>query len=161
MSLSILLSEKLSEKLREEGLRRGISAEELVIDVLSKALDVPLDPQDRAELHLKLCEKYLREADELLAKGDYVQASEKGWGAAAQIVKALVAKEGGELRSHRDLWLHVDELVEKLGSEELRDLWHAANALHQNFYENWMTPKGVAASLKRVKMFIERLKGLL
>lgn len=28
---------------------------------------------------LKLCEKYLREGDELLVKKDYVQASEKFW----------------------------------------------------------------------------------
>jgi len=37
------------------------------------------------------------------AKGDYVQASEKAWGAAAQIVKAVAAKAGKELRSRGDL----------------------------------------------------------
>jgi len=38
------------------------------------------DPKIRAEAHLKLCEKYLKEGEELLAKKDYVQASEKFWG---------------------------------------------------------------------------------
>jgi hypothetical protein len=43
---------------------------------------------------LELPERYLGEAEELLARGDYVQASEKAWGAAAQIVKAVAAREG-------------------------------------------------------------------
>jgi hypothetical protein len=42
-----------------------------------------LDPLERAEFHRGLAEKFLREAEELLTRGDYVQASEKAWGAAA------------------------------------------------------------------------------
>lgn len=41
-------------------------------------------PKIRVEVHLKLCERLLREGEELLAKKDYVQASEKFWGAASQ-----------------------------------------------------------------------------
>jgi len=37
----------------------------------------------------------LREVGKLLAKGDHVQASEKGWSTAAQAVKALATKKGG------------------------------------------------------------------
>jgi uncharacterized protein (UPF0332 family) len=99
------------------------------------------DPEARAELHLKLCEKYIREAEELLAEKDYVKACEKAWGAAAQIVKALAAREGRKLGSHAALWKYVDELAERLGDAELRRLWRTANALHQNFYENWMLGK--------------------
>jgi non-ribosomal peptide synthetase component E (peptide arylation enzyme) len=36
----------------------------------------------------------LREAEGFLVKGDYVQASEKGWVAASQMVKAVAAKGG-------------------------------------------------------------------
>ncbi len=85
---------------------------------------------------MRLCEKYLSEAEEFLAKKDYVQASEKAWGAASQIVKALAAKEGEELRSHASLWEYVDRLAEKLRDVELRRLWRTASVLHQNFYEN-------------------------
>lgn len=42
---------------------------------------------EMAEVHLELCEKYLRKAEEFLQKGDGVQASEKGWEAAAQVLK--------------------------------------------------------------------------
>lgn len=37
--------------------------------------------------------KYLKDADALLQKGDYVQASEKLWGAAAEIVKPVALRE--------------------------------------------------------------------
>jgi hypothetical protein len=48
----------------------------------------------RAEFHL--AKRPLKEAEELLARGDYIKATEKAW-AAAQIVKA--AKKGKELKS--------------------------------------------------------------
>jgi len=119
------------------------------------------DPQIKAELHLKLCEKYMHEAEEFLAKGDYIQASEKAWEASSQMVKALAAKEGEELRSHASLWQYVDRLAEKLGDAELRHLWRTASALHQNFYENWMPPREVELSTRDVKTFIEKLRAVM
>jgi len=41
---------------------------------------VNLSPAEKAKHYLKLSEKYLAEAEELLKRGDYVGASEKGWG---------------------------------------------------------------------------------
>ena len=157
----IVLPKKIERKLKEEAERTGVSEEELVLEALSKALNEPLDPEARLEVHLKLSEKYMREAEDLLAKGDYAQASEKAWGAAAQIVKALAAREGKELRSHASLWEYVDELAEKLGEIELRHLWGRANNLHQNFYENWMPARDVRLAVNDVKMFVERLKAIL
>jgi uncharacterized protein (UPF0332 family) len=155
----IELGEGFYGKLRREASKWDVSVKELVAETLSEALGAPLDPS-RVELHLELCEKYLKEAGKLLAEGDYSQASEKGWGAAAQIVKALAAREGKTLRSHRELWGYVDELVERFGDAEVRRLWHAANALHQNFYESWMTPKSVAAALEDVKLLMGKLRKL-
>jgi uncharacterized protein (UPF0332 family) len=155
------LTKKLFEKLREEALKKDISMEELVAEILSKALSHTLDPSEKVELHLKLAEKFLREAEEFLAKGDYVQASEKGWDVAAQMVKAVAAKENLELRSHASLWEYIDKLAEKLQDVELRRLWWTANNLHQNFYENWMTPRDVKYAIEDVKKFVEKLKKLL
>jgi uncharacterized protein (UPF0332 family) len=157
----LVLSGRLYEKLREEAIKRGVTVEELAIDVLSKELKICLDPSERVELHLKLSEKFLREAEELLAKGDYVQASEKAWGAASQMVKALAVKEGGELRSHASLWEYVNKVAKRLGDVELRHLWGRANNLHQNFYENWMPPEEVEAALGDVRDFVKKLRELL
>ena len=157
----VVLSNRLYDRLREEAIKRGISVEEFIVDVLSKTLNISLDPSDEVELHLKLAEKFLSDAEVFLAKKDYVQASEKGWGAAAQAVKALAAREGRELGGHRDLWLYVNDLAKKLQDVELRHLWRTANTLHQNFYESWMPPEDVEAALEDVRKFLERLKGLL
>jgi CCR4-NOT transcriptional regulation complex NOT5 subunit len=55
----------------------------------------------------------------------------------------------------------VNDLVKKLGDQELRHLWHSANCLHQNFYENWMPPESVEAALDDVKEFVERVRKLI
>jgi hypothetical protein len=156
-----MLTKKLFEKPREEALKKDISTEELVVEILLKALNHTLDFSEKVELHLKLAEKFLREAEEFIAKGDYVQASEKGWDVAAQMVKAAAAKENLELRSHASLWEYLDKLAEKLQDVELRRLWWTANSLHQNFYENWMTPRDVKYAIEDVKKFVEKLKKLL
>lgn len=77
------LDHDLRKKARETGLKEPLLTQlEFIVEALLKQLGVN-DPEAKVELHLKLCEKYLREADELLAKGDCAQASEKAWGAAS------------------------------------------------------------------------------
>ena len=154
----IILPKKIEKRLKEESEKTGISEEELMLEALSKILNEPLDPETRVEIHLKLSEKYIKDAEDFLTKKDYIQASEKAWGAAAQIVKALAAKEGKELRSHASLWEYMDELAEKLGEIELRHLWGRANNLHQNFYENWMPIREVELAVNDVKTFVKKLK---
>jgi len=107
----ITLPKKLEERLKKESKKFGVSEEELILEALSKILDEPLDPETRLEMHLKLSEKYLKDAEGFLDKGDYVQASEKAWGAASQMVKALAARRGVELRSHGELHKEVIELT--------------------------------------------------
>jgi uncharacterized protein (UPF0332 family) len=155
--ISMAFPEKVLAELERRAESEGKSLEEFISDAVFKQLGIT-DPESKAELHLKLCEKYMREAEELLARKDYTQASEKAWGAASQMVKALAAKEGKELRSHASLWEYVDELAERLRDAELRHLWGRANNLYQNFYESWMPPREVEFSVKDVKTLLEKLR---
>ncbi len=155
----VVIASSIYQRLKEEAERRGAAVDEVAVELLERALGVSLDPPERAEFHRSLAEKFLREAEELLAKGDYVQASEKAWGAAAQIVKAVAAKAGKELRSHGDLWRFVLEVAGE--NDELRRLWHVANTLHQNFYGGWIPPEGVRRAVEDVKQFINMMKKLL
>jgi uncharacterized protein (UPF0332 family) len=143
--MALVLPRKLEERLKREAEKQGIPLEELIVEVLSKALNNPLSREDEVELHLKLAEKYLREAEDLLAKGDYVEASEKGWSAVVQVVKALATREGKEIKSHRELMWYIHDLAEKLRDPEIRYLWSRSLELHQNFYENWMHPRSTCA----------------
>jgi hypothetical protein len=156
--MGLIVPSKIERKLKEEAERKGASEEELVLKILSKALDEPLDPDELVEVHLKLLEKYMSEAEDFLKKGDYVQASERAWGAAAQAVKALAAKDEREIRSHRELQEYAASIIEK--DAELRKGWSAAGELHRNFYEAWLPPKLVRGYIEDVKEFLSRIKRL-
>ncbi len=154
---SIILPQKLGEKLREKAEERGCLPEELGIELVLKGLNEELAPEDLVEHYEMLSEKYLREGEEFLAKGDLVQSSEKLWSAAASAVKMVAAKRGLKLERHGSLWDFIDKLSEEHKDEELLRLFHSANSLHRNFYENQMTRRAVEVAGKEVKMLIERL----
>ena len=96
-----------------------------------------------------------------MAKGDYVQASEKFWGAATETVKALVAIRKVELRTHSDLWKFVGQLRTELKDPEISKLFAAAGTLHQNFYEAHLVPDMVIDYIEAVKQFVNRLEKML
>jgi len=105
--------------------------------------------------------KYLTEGEALLAKGDSTQASEKFWGAAAEIVKAVAANRDLELRTHVDLWEFVTKLRDELNEPEITRLFGLAGMLHQNFYEASMTLEAVKDHAEAVKGFISKLENLM
>jgi len=113
---------------------------------------------EKAEHYSNLLQKYFEEAESLLAKGDYAQAGEKLWGAAAEVVKVVAAKRGVELRTHGDLWEFVTKLRTELKDPELSRLFLQANYLHQNFYEGILPPQAVMDGAEAVKEFIEKLE---
>jgi len=113
-----------------------------------------------AQRYRKLMSKYLEEAEFFLEKGDYVQASEKLWGAAAEAVKVVAAKRGVELRTHGDLWKFVTKLRTELKDPEINKLFLQANYLHQNFYEGILPPEAVMDAAEAVRAFIDKLERL-
>ncbi len=103
----------------------------------------------------------LTQARNELAAGDVRQASEKGWGAAAQMVKAIAASRGWHHKGHAPLFSVVDRLVAETGSHSMRTEFHVANSLHANFYEDWMSADMVSSGLDEVSMFLNNLEPLL
>ena len=104
--------------------------------------------------------EFLARARTYLAEDDLRQASEKGWGAAAQMVKAAAETRGWPHRSHRDLFHTVTRLVEETGDAELRSTFGLAAALHTNFYEGWLDRETVEDHLTHVGEFVERIDAL-
>lgn len=161
MELMLILPKKIEKKLKEECERSGASIEELALEALCRGMNERIDPLDRAELYARLSEKYLREADDLLAKKDHVQASEKLWGAAALMVKAVAASKGISISSHGELFSFVRRLGEEEKNPELRRLFSVASTLHQNFYENWLSGDVVREYSEDVKQLVAELKKLI
>ncbi|AJB41760.1 MAG: PaREP1 family protein [Thermofilum sp.] len=159
MELELVLSREIKKKLGEVSVKMEISIEGLALDAF-KGMNEGMDPAERAELYLRLSEKYLKDGEELLAKGDCVQASEKLWGSAALMVKALAASRSVSVSSHGELFSYVRRLGEELGSPELRRLFSVASTLHQNFYENWLSGDVVREYAEDVKQLVWELKKL-
>ena len=103
----------------------------------------------------------LVKAREELARGDVRQASEKGWGAAAQMVKAVAEQRGWPHNGHALLFQTVRRLAEETRDEQLDLLFQVANSLHSNFYENWLPLESVQSSLGAVEQLVQKLEQLL
>ena len=103
----------------------------------------------------------LAQSFEELAAGDSRQASEKGWGAAAQMIKAIAASRGWKHDSHAALYRIIDRLVNETGDDAIRVGFGMANGLHQNFYENWGSADYVSGGLAHVRELVDRLEWLL
>ena len=104
--------------------------------------------------------KYLQDAKKLLQEQDYPQASEKLWGATVQIIKAIALKRDKHLRSHAAINKYAGQLSKELNNPSIIDYFNAASSLHQNFYEDWLTPDMVVHNAEVVEKLIKKLKPL-
>ena len=112
----------------------------------------------RSDYHTNTANEFLTKARAHLTEGDLLQASEKGWGAAARMVKAVADTRGWPHGSHRDLFRAVDRLADESSVPQLKTLFRSAGTLHQNFYEGWMAVEDVADGLRDVEELVGRLQ---
>lgn len=102
----------------------------------------------------------LAKAEEALAQDDLLQASEKGWGAAAHMVKSVAQRKGWRHSGHRELYRVVNRLAQETGDSDISVSFGLASALHANFYENWLPKEMIEAYLERTRSFIQKLEEL-
>ena len=107
-----------------------------------------------ASLHL------LAQAQSELAAGDVRQASEKGWGAAAQMLKAIAEERGWEHERHRHFSRVASRLRYELGNGDLYRQFRVAEGLHANFYEDTLETEDVALDLRDVALLLDKLEPL-
>ena len=111
--------------------------------------------------YINTSRELIAKAQEALTQDDLLQASEKGWGAAAQMVKGIADRRGWRHDGHRELYQIVNRLAEETGDRQLRVLLNSASALHSNFYEQWMPGQMTEDSLTEVRGFLSKLENLL
>ena len=115
----------------------------------------------RSQEYILTSRELLAKAEEALAQEDLLQASEKGWEAAAYMVKAIAQRRGWRHSGHRELFQVVNRLAQETDDRELRTLFNVADALHGNFYENWRPKEFVEDGLERIREFLQKLERLL
>ncbi len=94
---------------------------------------VSSDPSVIAD-HESQAREFLEKARDYLSAGDLHQASEKGWGAAAHMAKAVAVAQGWEYETHADFSVVLNQARQATGNDRLRDLRGIANELHGNYY---------------------------
>ena len=104
---------------------------------------------------------FLAQAFEELARDDLRQASEKGWGAASQMVKALAQSRGWRHERHDLLHSVAQRLSVKERDRAYRRLFRVAGDMHTNFYEGHMDRDEVTSNLQHVVRLVSKLEELL
>ena len=106
--------------------------------------------------------EFLQRSRRYLSDEDLHQASEKGWGAAAWMAKAVATAQGWQYDKHE----HFGEVLylarQKTGEPRLNDLRKTANDLHGNFYQRkrFLHADIIAASLDEVATLLDLLEPL-
>ena len=85
--------------------------------------------------HVELARDFLEQSKSYLAQGDLHQASEKGWGAASHIVKAVAAANNWEYERHDDFDSVVINARQRYRQPSLRQYGNSAHSLHRNYYK--------------------------
>lgn len=112
--------------------------------------------EDRVQISRRLFEQ----AREELEKGDRLQATEKVWGALAQMMKAHGQQRGWlNLGSHRTVGRIAQQLHAEYQEIDIANAYIAADNGHRNFYDNEMSPpeiEGIITVVGKVLPDLER-----
>ena len=105
---------------------------------------------------------FLARARQYLAQDDLHQASEKGWGAAAWMVKAVAVAQGWEYRQHAQFGVVMYNASLLLNDSSLTLLGDAAEGLHRNYYtrKRFLIPEAIARNLDRMAELLDALEPL-
>ena len=141
---------------KREAEKRGMEEGVVLIDVLR----IP-DPSEKSSLYLRRAEELLSEARRLFESKDFIQASERAWGACASVVKAYAELKGLEHYRHVQLEEVVSSIVaEREGDKELVTGCSDCLRLHENSYEGLMSEEDLRASLELAEGFVRKVEGV-
>ena len=106
---------------------------------------------------------FLAKSRGYLAANDLHQASEKGWGAAAHMTKAVAAAYGWDYRRHRDFSVVLHNVRQLTGNARLLDLRGRANDLSDIKYERkrYLDAEIIGEDIEGVAELLDLLEPLL
>ena len=114
-------------------------------------------------------EDYRRQAYDFLGKArvyldadDLHQASEKGWGAAAWMAKAVATTQGWEYSQHAHFGVVLNNASGMADDDRIRVLGAVAYELHQNFYtrKRFLSDRAIGLSLDNMSELLDALEPL-
>ena len=115
-----------------------------------------------AEQHREISIQFLDHAEDELRKGDFLQASEKAWGAVSHYVNSVARQRNWPLGSHKRLIENANKLIDKDpgNASHKRRLLRSIEALHANFYQAHLDEVSVGEGIEDAKELIRTLDDL-
>ena len=114
-----------------------------------------VEPIESHDVH---SERLMRHAEEKLAEGDRLQASEKAWGAVAHRLKAIAERRGWEYNTHAQVYRIIKRLSAERGNRQISVLFSAAKGFHQNYYIDTMPLEELNDEMDNVKELLRLLE---
>ena len=114
-----------------------------------------------AERHREISDRFLQQAHLEFQAGDLLQTSEKAWGAFAHYVTAVAKKRDWPHSTHRDLNLNASRLIQATDDPSAQRLQlMVVNALHANFYQDFLDEDSVLDGLNATGRLLTALKDI-
>ena len=115
-----------------------------------------MSPQER----IKTAMMFLQQSDEEFASGDHLQASEKLYGAAVQVVTAIAQQRKWRYESHRSMKNVVYRLAQEYNDDAIIGEFSIAERFHWHFYHDSLEPYEIEAERPIVHRFVARMSAL-
>ncbi len=126
----------------------------------------PMEPYDHngnaSDDYRQQSREFLDKSRDYLAAGDWRQAAEKGWGAAAWMAKAVAEVQDWQYKRHEQFFTVMYQAEDLTHDTRLGDLSPIANELHGYFYtrKRSLRPDVIGRRLDRVELLLNILEPL-
>jgi len=106
--------------------------------------------------------EFLAKSREYLADGEWHQAAEKGWGAAAWMAKAVAQARGWDYSRHDEFFTVMYQAQDLPGDPRIRHLGSIANTMHGYFYtrKRFLYPEVIGANINDIETLLDILQPL-
>ena len=117
---------------------------------------------EEIEDYLEQSREFMVKSRNYLAAGDLHQASEKGWGAASHMAKAVAVAQGWQYDNHSGFNEVLYQARELSGNPRIRELRAIAGELHVNYYrrKRHLNARDIGESLDGIAELLDLLTPL-
>ena len=118
----------------------------------------PIQPFDDATGdYRRQARQFMLKSRQYLADGDLHQSSEKGWGAAAWMAKAVAEAQGWDYTKHAQFSVVLNNVRQVTGDARIPGMRGIANELHGNYYtrRRFLNAAAIGEDLDRIAELLE------
>ncbi len=121
-----------------------------------------MEDRDTVPDYIQQSRDFLQKARQYLAEDDLHQASEKGWGAASHMAKAVAHANGWEYEKHHQFNVVLNNVRRLTGRDEVLQLRGVANDLHGNYYQRkrFLDAEDIGLSLDYMETLMDIMQPL-